>query len=231
MIGGIAFTYLTKDKEGRRDYWSRIFNPARIPAKWYLVIFLLMPVLMGVAVLLDLLTGGSIAPFEETIRPFLVQPVMLIPFALSVFLVGPFPEEFGWRGYVLGRLQQRWNALISSLILGVIWAAWHLPLFFIPGTYQYDQGAWTVWFWTFMIGIIPLTVIMTWIFNNTRRSTLAIMLFHFMVVFTDDFLNATVGTNIYSTVLLILAAVLVTVAWGPKKLTNKAREIAPLFTS
>jgi membrane protease YdiL (CAAX protease family) len=152
---------------------------------------------------------------------------MLIPLALSVFFLGPFPEEFGWRGYVLDRLQSRWSALKSSLILGVIWASWHWPLFFIKGTYQYNERPWTVWFWTFMIGIIPLTVVMTWIFNNTYRSTLAIILFHFMVVFTDDFLNATVGTNIYSTLLWILAAVIVIVVWGPNRLTRKAQEKVP----
>jgi CAAX protease family protein len=81
-----------------------------------------------------------------------------------------------------------------------------------------------VWFWTFRIGIIPLTVVMTWIFNNTYRSTLAIILFHFMVVFTDDFLNATVGTNIYSTLLWILAAVILVMVWGQANLTHKARE-------
>jgi membrane protease YdiL (CAAX protease family) len=223
MVGGIAFTYLSRDKAGRREYWARIFDPRRIPARWYLVIFLLVPALMGLAALLDLLTGGSVVPFQETIAPFLSQPGMLLPLAISVLFLGPFPEEFGWRGYVLDRLQERWSALKSSLILGVIWAIWHLPLFFIKGTYQYDQGAWTVWFWTFMIGIIPLTVVMTWIFNNTNRSTLAIILFHFMVVFTDDFLNATTGTNIYSTILWILAAIAVVYIWGRSALSNKPK--------
>jgi CAAX protease family protein len=136
MLGGILFTYLTRDKAGRRDYWSRIFNPGRIPAKWFLVIFLLAPVLMLIAALLDILTGGSLAPFQKIIAPFLAQPGMLIPLALSVFFLGPFPEEFGWRGYMLDRLQSRWSALKSSLILGVIWASWHWPLFFIKDTYQ-----------------------------------------------------------------------------------------------
>jgi len=223
MVGGIVFTYLTRDKEGRRDYWARIFDPRRIPAKWYLVIVLLVPMLMGLAALLDILTGGSIVPFQKTIAPFLSEPAALIPLALSVLFLGPFPEEFGWRGYVLDRLQERWTALKSSLILGVVWALWHWPLFFIKGTYQYNEGPWTVWFWTFMIGIIPLAVVMTWIFNNTNHSTLAIILFHFMVVFTDDFLNATTGTNIYSTILWILAAAVVVFIWGRRALSNKTR--------
>jgi len=130
--------------------------------------------------------------------------------ALSIFFIGPFPEELGWRGYVLDRLQAKWNALGSSLILGVVWALWHLPLFFIRDTYQYNQGAWSEWFWLFMIGIIPLAVIFTWIFNNTRRSTLAIILFHFMVVFTDELLNLTMRTDLYSTLLWVIVAMAVT---------------------
>jgi hypothetical protein len=74
-----------------------------------------------------------------------------------------------------------------------------------------------------MLGIVPLTVVMTWIFNNTRRSTLAIILFHFMVVFTDDFLNTTTRTNIYSTLLWILAAALVVFVWGRTTLAGKAK--------
>jgi CAAX protease family protein len=135
MLGGIVFTYITEGKEGRRDYWSRIFDPRRISARWYLVIFLLGPVVMGLSALLDILTGGSVKPFQETIVPFLAHPSMLIPLALSVLFLGPFEEEFGWRGYVLDRLQLRWSALKSSLILGFIWAIWHWPLFFIKNTY------------------------------------------------------------------------------------------------
>ncbi len=223
MFGGIVFTYLTEGKEGWRDYWSRIIDPRRIPARWYFVIFLLVPVVMGLSALLDIFAGGSVKPFQDTVAPFLAHPGTLIPLALSVLILGPLPEEFGWRGYVLDHLQLRWSALKSSLILGFIWAIWHWPLFFIKNTYQYNEGPWTVWFWTFMIGIIPLTVIFTWIFNNTNRCTLAIILFHFMVVFTDDFLNATTGTNIYSTLLWILASVVVAAIWGQKSLAHKSK--------
>ena len=220
MLAGIGFTFLTQGKEGRRDYWLRIIDLKRIKPKWALVIFLFVPVMMTLTAILDLLSGGSVAPFEKTIASFLAQPLSLVPFALGIFFIGPFPEELGWRGYVLDRLQTKWNALSSSLILGVVWAMWHLPLFFIRDTYQYNQGAWSAWFWLFMVGIIPLAVIFTWIFNNTRRSTAAIILFHFMVVFTDELLNLTMRTDIYSTLLWIVAAIIVTVIRGTKTLTR-----------
>jgi membrane protease YdiL (CAAX protease family) len=147
---------------------------------------------------------------------------MIIPFAVHLFIYGPFPEELGWRGYVLDRLQARWNALASSLILGGIWALWHLPLFYIKDTYpHYSQGAWSPWFWLFMVEVIPTAVIYTWIFNNTRRSTLAAIIFHFMSNVTAELTNATAGTNFYSTLLWVIAALAVVALWGAGTLTRR----------
>lgn len=157
MLGGIGFTYLTQGKENRREYWSRIVDPKRIPAKWYLVIFLFVPVLMTIAVLLDVTLGGNatLVRLENRVMPFLSAPLTMVPFLLRVLVQGPFPEELGWRGYILDRLQTRWNALVSSLILGVIWALWHLPLFFFKDMLHSVHGIGSLWFWQFMVGIIP----------------------------------------------------------------------------
>jgi CAAX protease family protein len=145
MLGGIGFTYFTQDNESWREYWSRIVDPKRIPAKWYLVIFLFVPVLMAIAVLLDVVLGGGAVLAQIGKTPFLSAPLTIIPFAVHLFIYGPFPEELGWRGYVLDRLQARWNALVSSLILGATWPLWHLPLFYIKDTYpHYSQGAWSL---------------------------------------------------------------------------------------
>jgi len=220
-LGGIGFTYLAQGGEGSREYWVRMIDPKRIPAKWYLVIFLFVPVLMAVAAALDIFSGESAATFEKGFAPFLSKPFAIIPLAFSTFFIGPLPEELGWRGYALDRLLARSDALVSSLILGAVWALWHFPLFLIRDTYQYNLGVWSPSFWLFMIGIIPVSVIFTWIFNNCRRSTLAAILFHFMVVFTDVFLNVTIRTDVYSTLLWIIAAIIVTITWGGRTLTGR----------
>ncbi|HUL90136.1 MAG TPA: type II CAAX endopeptidase family protein [Pseudolabrys sp.] len=228
MLGGIGFTYLTKDHEGWLEYWSRIIDPKRIPPKWYLFIFLFVPGLFAIAVLLDVASSGSatLVLTRERLTPFLSVPSTIVPYLLAVFIYGPFPEELGWRGYVLDRLQARWNALVSSLILGAIWTLWHLPLFFIKDTLFYIHGAWSPWFWQFMMEVIPFTVIFTWIFNNTRRSTLAAILFHFIANLTPDLVNVTAGTNFYSTLLWIIAAIIVVIFWGAGTLRQRehARE-------
>jgi membrane protease YdiL (CAAX protease family) len=146
MVAGIAFTYLTRDKEGRRDYWRRIFSFKRIPAGWYLVIFLFVPILNGLAALLDVLIGGAGGTWGEAALNFLTNPSSIIPSILFASLF-PFIEELGWRGYVLDRLQEKRSALVSSLILGFVWALWHLPTFFIRDSYQASLGIGTPAFW------------------------------------------------------------------------------------
>lgn len=221
MLGGIGFAYITQSKDAWRDYWWRIVDPNRIRAKWYLIIFLFAPTLYAVAVLLDVASAGSAALLaSEKMTPFLSAPSTILPFLLAVFIYGPFPEELGWRGYALDRLQARWNALTSSLILGAIWSMWHLPLFFIKDTLFYSQGAWSPWFWLFVVLVVPTAVIYTWIFNNTRRSTLAAILFHFMSNLTAELANVTDRTNLYSTLLWIVAAMVVVGSWGPRTLTR-----------
>jgi membrane protease YdiL (CAAX protease family) len=223
MLGGVGLTYLTQGKEGRRDYWLRIIDPNRIGGKWYLVIFLFVPVLTALAALIDILFGGSGATLEEAAIRFLRDPLAIIPFALSLFFIGPFIEELGWRGYVLERLQAKWNALASTLILGLVWALWHLPLFFIKDTYQYNLGAGSPSFWLFMIDIIPETALLTWIFNNTQRSTLAAILFHFMINFTGELIAATKQADFYSSLLWMFSAIVITMImiWNARTPTSR----------
>ncbi len=224
MLGGIGFTYLTHDNEGRYEYWSRIVDPKRIPLRWYLVIFLFVPCLMAIAVLVDLALNGNVvvAQIGQRVSPFIAAPFTIVPFLLRVITYGPVPEELGWRGYVLDRLQARWNALTSSLILGAIWALWHLPLFYIKDMNpHYSQGAWSPWFWLFMVEVVATAVIYTWIFNNTHRSTLAAIIFHFVSNATAEFTNATAGTNFYATLLWVTTAVVVVALWGGGTLTRR----------
>ena len=218
LVAGISSVYTTRDKTVRRDYWRRITDVKKIGTKWYIVIFLFAPVLTALAFALDILAGGSGAAWEEPAVRFISAPWTIIPFILSILLVGPM-EEFGWRGYVLDRLQEKWSALSSGLILGCVWSLWHLPLFFIPDTYQYNLGAGSASFWLFMLGIVPLSVLFTWIFNNTARSTLAAMLFHFMINFTGELVALTPRAEFYSILLWTVAAVGVTAIGGRRTLS------------
>jgi len=170
MIGGVTCTRRL-GKAAWREYGRRIYQAKRISAGWYAVIALIVPALFVAAVGLDRMLGGTGGHWEESALQIAASPLSIIPFALPIFLIGPM-EEFGWRGFALDFLQKRSNALVASLTLGVAWSAWHLPLFLIPGTYQNGLGIGTQAFWLFVIGIVPLNVAFTWVYNNTNRSIL-----------------------------------------------------------
>lgn len=221
VVAAIILTYITRSKEGRRDYWQRVIDFRRIDAKWYAVIFLAVPLLTAIAALLDLLLGGGGIQLEA-MADFVSRPWAILPFAASILLFGPLPEELGWRGYALDRLQVKWNALASSLVLGTAWALWHLPLFFIQGTYQNALGLGTLSFWLFLIDMVPKAILYTWIYNNTRRSILSAVLFHFMVNFMGELFELSARAELYQVLLWIVAAIAVTIIWGPKILTRRS---------
>ncbi len=154
-IAAIGLTYLTQDKMGIHDYWVRVVDIKRISIRWYLVIFLFTAAIYGLAALLDILSGGIGMALGKTAMRLTIIPAFL------TILVTPLLEELGWRGYALDRLQSRWSALVSSLILSIIWALWHLPLSFINGTFQSSLSIGSLGFWTFILGFIPLTLAFT----------------------------------------------------------------------
>jgi membrane protease YdiL (CAAX protease family) len=208
--------------EGWVEYWRRIIDARRIPARWYVIIVFSAPCLFAAAVLFDVVWSGptALSLIREKLAPFLTAPSTIFPFLLRVLVYGPFPEELGWRGYALDRLQERYSALLSSLILGAIWAVWHVPLFFIRDTLFHEQGAWSAWFWLFVMQVVALAVVLTWVFNNSRRSTLATILFHYVANVTLEIANVTATINLFSTLLWVVAAAGLILFWGGRTLTR-----------
>ena len=215
-ITGILFTYLTRDKEGRQDFWKRVIGFNRIPAVWYLVIVLFVPAMHLIAVLLDILFGGGGSTWGELARGAAANPLSIL-FSIMFSTLIPFIEELGWRGYLLDRLQAKWSAPASSLILGLLWSLWHLPMFFIRGSYQAGLGIGTLEFWLFFLSIVPLTFVFTWIFNNTGRSTLATILFHSMINFTGELVLLSKNADTIYNLLWFAVAIAITAMWARKR--------------
>jgi uncharacterized protein len=90
-------------------------------------------------------------------------------------LGGPLGEEPGWRGFALPRLQRLDSPLVGSLILGPSWAFWHLPLFWIPA-WNFPSTIRNIVM--FVIAATAFTIVMTWIFNNTKGSLFIAVLVH-----------------------------------------------------
>ena len=175
LVAALILIHGFENRTVQRDFWSRTFNPRRIPWRWALVALSIHPIILFVSIAVDLAMGGKLQ-MQATKLTGLSSVISLVFF---VFVFGPLPEEMGWRGVGYDRLQRQMNGLSASLILGVAWTAWHIPLFLIDGTFQNQLGFGSFRFWVFLASNIPLTIIITWVYNHTRRSTLSAVLVHF----------------------------------------------------
>lgn len=211
---GIGFVYLVYDEPGRRDFWNRIVQVGRIDRRWLLAI-LLLPVAVDVtAAVTELLLGGTSAELGAWVGEFWRNPVVVLP-TLFFATLPPLLEELGWRGYALDRLQLGRSALVSSVILGVVWALWHLPLFFIEGSYQHDAvGFNTLEFWLFMLGLVPVSVFITWVYNNTGRSILGAIVVHGWMNLTLQTVELSGRAEVMHISLWVVVAVVLVLTWG-----------------
>ncbi len=213
-----------RDREGRREFWRRtvairrIVEHRRIGWAWAAVIVLFYPLKSLLAALIDVVLGGwGIQP--EVISDLLAQPITILPTLIFWLFFGPVPEEPGWRGYATDGFQARMGAVAASLIVGVAWALWHLPLFFLDGTWQAEHlGFGTVRFGFWTMGVIVESVLYTWIYNNTRRSILAAILFHFVGNAFGQLFALSWRAEIISYGLSVLAVAVVIAVWGPARL-------------
>lgn len=170
-IAAVMMTRILEGKQGVKKLWAK-FLVWRVGFRWYLVAFLIAPIAILAAMAIYSLQGGALGSFDPS-QWFMV---LLGPvFALPLFL----GEELGWRGYALPRLQQKHSGLWSSVIVGVLWTFWHAPAFWAPeGTAISGQPVTLFavgWYLIFMIGI---SILHTFIYNNTKGSVLLAVLFH-----------------------------------------------------
>ena len=146
----------------------------RVAARWYLfALGYTVAVKLGAALLHRVLTGAW--------PRFGHLPWLLIPFAIAISTPVQAGEEIGWRGYALPRLAARIGLARASLVLGVIWAAWHLPLFFVRWNDTWHQS-----FVVFTLQVTAISVAFAWLWERTGHSLLLPMLLHAAVNNTKD---------------------------------------------
>ena len=219
-LAALLLLYFYGSGEERRDYWQQLIDLKRIGKAWYAVILLTVPLLTSLGVAFDLVLGGTGAE-PDAVLNIISNPLSLVPFVLFMLLFGPLPEEMAWRGYALDGLQARRNALSASLILGVAWTVWHLPLFLIEGSYQHGLGVGTLPFWLYMLDKVPQSIVMTWIYNNNKRSTATAVLFHFMVNILGELFDLSLRAEMGYIAAWWVMAFLVIGVWKPQKFMRK----------
>lgn len=207
------------DAAAREDYWSRIVHVPRSRVGWLLAALSVYPVVTGLAVHGVALVTGVI-PNSDAARRLLADPGSVVPFVVWIALLGPLPEELAWRGIALDPLQSRFGALRGSVVLGLAWAIWHVPLFFIAGSYQHALGVFGPGFWSYGATVVAVSVLLAWIYNNTGPSLLAVVLAHTVMNLTGALVPASAGTELVRAVLLWGVVGAIAWAWGPATLAS-----------
>ncbi len=191
-----------------RRGWSLDFDK-----RWLLPTIFLMPVVGLITVAVMTLMGHPIqwefaAPWQTLVPTFFV-----------ILLLNALPEEYGWRGYALGLMLSRRSALTASLVLGLLWGLWHLPLHFIEGTVQSAIPV-----YQFVLQQMVLAVLYTWLFNNTRGAVSVAILFHTVgniMGAAIPYWTTDLGRWIGLAVLVAPTAVILLI-WGPQYLSRSA---------
>jgi uncharacterized protein len=165
LLASTLLVALGHADEPLASFLRRALDPRVMPPRWWLALTALA-VLPAAAVSLGVRVIGDGTP--------VVAPVAF----LVVGALAGAAEEPGWRGYAQEGLQRRMSVLAASLVVGVFWAAWHLPLFWLTGTYQEGLGVGTRGFWSFQVALLLGAALYGWIYNAAGRVTLAAVWFH-----------------------------------------------------
>ena len=219
-IAAILMTWITLGAAAVAALLKR-FLMWRIGWRWYASL-LIIPGTYLLGLGLHALVTGTAPDFAAT-RGYAAagSAARLLPVMGAVFLADVLGngEEIGWRGYALPRLQARYSALFSALVVGLIWALWHIAVYirvFNP-----------VWFAWYIVSVIAKSVLITWAYNGTRGSLLLATLYHAMwntagifLPITANLSQADLGAYAYVVISEVAVAVLLTVLAGSRQLSR-----------
>ena len=165
-------------REGRWPGVKAFFRKAfdfRVKPLYYILAFFLPIIIHAMAHYLAPAMGLEVA---DTLFPadLPASPIVIaIPYFILMLLIGGGQEEFGWRGYVQQPLQERFGTVPASLLIGVVWGFWHLPLWVMPG-----DGHSTYPFIAFLIMTTSISVVYAWLFNTSGKKLIIAIIFHAM---------------------------------------------------
>lgn len=196
-MAAVAVVANSSGRAGLRSWAARCLN-WRIGWGWWAFAVLFPLVVMLGAAGLHLALGGKLPDSPATGHLLLA----VVNFFAVLLLGGPLGEELGWRGYALPTMQKRMGWRLSSLWLGLVWGAWHLPLFFIDGTSQA-----LIPLWLFLLSVVGMSVLFAWVVHHTHGSVLVVLVLHTSVNFWPSVVpvlpNAT-GYQPYAIVVVLL---------------------------
>lgn len=200
----VAYWLIRKDSELRADVFGRVLNFGDTKPVYYVLACVLMPASILLAQAISLLFGYSASQFVITGHFTFSSGVFPVWFML---LVAPIIEELAWHSYGTDCLRNRMNLFYTSLVFGVFWAIWHMPLATIRDYYQSNLVE-TGWIYgvNFLVSIVPFVLLMNWLYYKTDRNILVPVVFHITAVYFNEIFATHPDSKIIQTLLLLLLA-------------------------
>jgi membrane protease YdiL (CAAX protease family) len=175
---GFVAVWLMQGTEGSAGRRALVGQAVKwqVPGRWYLFALLYLAVIKLLAAVVHRVITGAWVPMVER------NPWLLFLLATLVFFPVQAGEELGWRAYALPRMTARLGLSGAAILLGILWATWHLPLFFLPVTDLTDLS-----FPLYVLTVTPISVAMAWLYARSGRSLLVVMMMHAAVNNTPHF--------------------------------------------
>lgn len=217
-FSALLLTGLISGRAGQRALLGRIVR-WRVGVQWYFFVFGSYGLIILAALGVNALLGGALPKGVELAPWYTVPLQFVLVFPLYLFVGGPLAEEPGWRGFALPRMLSRHSALFSSLVIGMIWACWHLPLFWVPGSgsgYGLDGFVW------FFLQLSGWGVLLGWVYINTESLLLCVLFHAAGNTFVSAALPVVAGTRPYMLMdaFIWVVVLLVVVIAGPAHLSR-----------
>ena len=217
-LAAIILSILAKGKEGVK----KLFRPIkywRVGIHWYVFVLFYPIGKWLVAYIIDILLGQSYKLGSFPILSFLNLPeqAMMIPIAVVSTFPNTLGEEVGWRGFALQKLQVKYTAFISSIIIGIFWGFWHIPMWIAQGYIDLSL----LQLITEILSMVALAIIFTWVYNSTKGSLLLVCLFHASITITNYFAPSLPTTT--EKILSWLVAIIIIIVAGLTHLSRKKR--------
>ena len=174
LLAAISLIARQEGRKGIKSFFRRALD-FRIKSVYYLIALGLPLIIHVIAHYLAIAVGLDVAqtlfPAEISIAPV----ILAIPYFILMLVIGGGQEEFGWRGYAQEPLQDKIGVIPASLVIGVIWGIWHLPLWFMAGDLHSAYS-----FFAFVIMTTSISLIYAWLYNTSGKKLIVVLFFHAM---------------------------------------------------
>ncbi len=206
---GVSYFLIRRDPELLEDVYKRIFNFKSIKPFYIFIACFLMLGSILLAQAISLLFGYSASQFIISGHFTFTSGIFPVWFML---VIAPVLEELGWHSYGTDCLRNRMNLFKTSLLFGVFWAIWHIPLGTLRDYYQSNLIE-TGWIYgvNFMVSVIPFALLMNWLYYKTGRNIVLTIIFHITAGFFNEIFATHPDSKIIQTILLLMLAIIIVI--------------------